>query len=102
VDHSGEEYATLRRHRLHYVEVPDPASLDPLPSGLDLAAISSYSAQIAEAYDLARRFRAAGVPTVIGGPHVTGLPGMWKPFFFCDLGFLVCFAWAWAALGRNA
>lgn len=61
-------------HRVHYVEVPDGPLLDPLPGGLDLAAISTYSAQIDEAYELARRFRAIGVPTVIGGPHVTALP----------------------------
>ena len=65
---------TPARHRLHYVEVPDGQLLDPLPEGLDLAAISTYSAQADEAYALARRFRAKGVPTVIGGPHVTALP----------------------------
>lgn len=61
-------------HSVHYVEVPDVNLLDSLPGGLDLAAISSYSAQIDEAYTLAQRFKAIGVPTVIGGPHVTALP----------------------------
>jgi len=61
-------------HRLHYVEVPDGRLPGPLPDGLDLAVLSTYSAQAAEAYDLADRFRAAGVPTVIGGPHVTAVP----------------------------
>lgn len=65
---------TPSRHRVQYVEVPDGALLDPLPAGLDLAAISTYSAQIDEAYELARRFKANGIPTVIGGPHVTALP----------------------------
>ena len=65
---------TPSRHRVHYVEVPDGALLDPLPGGLDLAAISTYSAQVGEAYELARRFKAAGVRSVIGGPHVTALP----------------------------
>ncbi len=65
---------TPDRHRLNYVEVPDGKLLDPLPTGLDLAAISTYSAQVGEAYELAERFKAAGVPTVIGGPHVTALP----------------------------
>jgi radical SAM superfamily enzyme YgiQ (UPF0313 family) len=65
---------TPSRHRVHYVEVPDATLLDPLPEGLDLAAISTYSAQIDEAYELARRFKAIGVPTVMGGPHVTALP----------------------------
>jgi len=49
---------TPSRHSLHYVEVPDPRLLDPLPAGLDLAAISTYSAQIDEAYELAQRFKA--------------------------------------------
>ena len=65
---------TPSRHRVHYVEVPDGRLLDPLPDGLDLAAISTYSAQIDEAYELAQRFKAVGVPSVIGGPHVTALP----------------------------
>jgi len=65
---------TPSRHHVHYVEVPDGTLLDPLPDGLDLAAISTYSAQVDEAYELAGRFKAAGVPTVIGGPHVTALP----------------------------
>jgi len=65
---------TPARYRLHYFEVPDVNLLESLPGGLDLAAISSYSAQIGEAYELARRLKAHGVPSVIGGPHVTSLP----------------------------
>ena len=65
---------TPTRHTRRYIEVPDLDAVDPLPSGIDLAAISTYSAQAAEAYELADRFRAAGVRTVIGGPHVTACP----------------------------
>jgi radical SAM superfamily enzyme YgiQ (UPF0313 family) len=65
---------TPRSHTLQYVEVPDGRALEPLPGGLDLAAISTYSAQVDEAYELAGRFKSLGVPTVIGGPHVTALP----------------------------
>jgi len=61
-------------HDVSYVEVPDIRDLPALPEGFDLVAISSYSAQIAEAYELADRFRGAGVPVVMGGPHVTALP----------------------------
>ncbi len=61
-------------HCVQYFEVPDVNLLVSLPEGLDLAAISSYSAQIDEAYALAQRFKAVGVPTIIGGPHVTALP----------------------------
>ncbi|MBD3243070.1 MAG: radical SAM protein [Chitinivibrionales bacterium] len=65
---------TPGRHHIEYVEVPDEGLMDSPPTGLDLAAISTYSAQVDEAYRLAGRLRAAGVPTVIGGPHVTALP----------------------------
>lgn len=40
----------------------------------DLVAISSYSAQIDEAYELANRYKARGIPVVMGGPHVSMLP----------------------------
>lgn len=65
---------TPPEHEVEYLEVPDPRSLDELPNGFDLVAISSYSAQIFEAYDLADRYREAGVPVLMGGPHVTVLP----------------------------
>ncbi len=65
---------TPPEHAVSYLEVPDLAQLAALPSGFDLVAISSYSAQIGEAYELARRYRAAGVPVVLGGPHVSALP----------------------------
>ncbi len=61
-------------HATEYLEVPDlRASAGPLPE-FDLVAISSYSAQIDEAYELARRYREAGALVVLGGPHVTALP----------------------------
>jgi radical SAM superfamily enzyme YgiQ (UPF0313 family) len=65
---------TPPEHEVHYLEVPDPRSLDELPNGLDLVAISSYSAQIFEAYELARRYQAARIPVVMGGPHVSAAP----------------------------
>jgi len=65
---------TPRRHEVSYIEMPDLPGPDGLPAGFDLAAISSYSAQIFEAYELADRFREAGVPVVMGGPHVSVLP----------------------------
>ena len=65
---------TPRRHTISYIEVPDIAQMGQLPAGFDLVAISSYSAQIDEAYELARRYTAAGIRTVIGGPHVSARP----------------------------
>ena len=40
----------------------------------DLVGISSFTAQIDEAYALADRYRAAGIPVVLGGLHVSLLP----------------------------
>ena len=59
---------------VEYLEIPDLANMEKIPDSFDLVGISSYSAQIDEAYDLAARFRANGVPSVLGGPHVTSLP----------------------------
>ena len=59
---------------LEYKEVEDIAKLDELPGDYDVVAISSYSAQIKEAYELADRFRGAGVTVILGGPHVTAVP----------------------------
>jgi len=65
---------TPARHRVSYLEVQDVNQLAALPQGFDLVAISSFSAQMGEAYALAERFRAARVPAVMGGLHVTSLP----------------------------
>lgn len=61
-------------HELHYIEIPDLYAEKGELEHFDLVAISSYSAQINEAYELAMRYRAIGVPVVMGGPHVTALP----------------------------
>jgi radical SAM superfamily enzyme YgiQ (UPF0313 family) len=55
-----------------YVEV-DQAPIGDLEP-FDLVGISSFSAQIEEAYALADRYRAAGVPVVLGGLHVSMMP----------------------------
>jgi radical SAM superfamily enzyme YgiQ (UPF0313 family) len=73
---------TPREHEVSYLEVPDIRQMGSLPGGFDLVAISSYSAQIAEAYELAKRYRDAGVPAVLGGPHVTCLPA--EAASYCD------------------
>lgn len=72
---------TPDRHELCYVDVPDVKKVV-LPDGLDLAVISSYSAQIDEAYELSLQLRERGVQTVMGGPHVSALPEEAAPF--CD------------------
>jgi radical SAM superfamily enzyme YgiQ (UPF0313 family) len=65
---------TPRQFELEYVEVRDLAAVEHLPGEFDAVAISSFSAQIKEAYELARRYRAAGTKVVLGGLHVTALP----------------------------
>jgi len=59
---------------MEYVEVPDVSALDRLPGDFDVVAISSFSAQIKEAYALADRYRAHGTTVVTGGLHVSALP----------------------------
>ncbi len=56
-----------------YHEVEDIRAMGDLPD-CDVAAIASYSAQIKDAYELADRYRAEGVRTVLGGLHVTARP----------------------------
>ena len=65
---------TPAEHEVSYLEVADLREVKSLPAGFDLVAISSFSAQIKEGYELSRRFRAAGVPVVMGGLHVTSCP----------------------------
>jgi radical SAM superfamily enzyme YgiQ (UPF0313 family) len=59
---------------IEYVEVPSVDALHALPNGFDLVAISSFSAQIKEAYRLADRYRSNGTKVVLGGLHVSAVP----------------------------
>lgn len=59
---------------VEYVEVPDIGAFPGLPANFDVVAISSFSAQIKEAYELADRYRAAGTRVLLGGLHVTATP----------------------------
>lgn len=70
------------RHEVCYVEVPYLKDVEGVPGEFDMVGISSYSAQINEAYDLAQRYRALGTPVVIGGPHVSCLPA--EAAQYCD------------------
>ncbi len=65
---------TPTHHDIHYIEIPDLSAEDGELERFDLVAISSYSAQINEAYDLALRYRVLGTSVVMGGTHVTALP----------------------------
>jgi radical SAM superfamily enzyme YgiQ (UPF0313 family) len=54
--------------------VPDVSQVREPNLDYDLVAITSYSAQIYEAYELADRYREAGIPVVMGGIHVIAEP----------------------------
>ena len=57
-----------------YHEVDD-IDRDTVPDlGFDLVAISTMTAQAFEAYELADRFRSAGITVVMGGLHATCVP----------------------------
>jgi radical SAM superfamily enzyme YgiQ (UPF0313 family) len=65
---------TPEQHDCVYFEVEDVRTMGDLPEMLDVVAISSLSAQMGEAYELADRFRQRGTPVVMGGLHVTAVP----------------------------
>ena len=65
---------TPRDIELDYVEVADIRELPDLAGDFDAVAISSFSAQVGEAYALADRYRAAGTLVILGGLHVTARP----------------------------
>jgi len=59
---------------IRYLEVADLADVTGVPEEFDTVAISSFSAQIFEAYALADRYRALGTRVILGGLHVSALP----------------------------
>lgn len=65
---------TPRNIDLHYLEVADVNQLNGVPREFDAVALSSFSAQIGEAYELADRYRALGTRVILGGLHVTAMP----------------------------
>jgi radical SAM superfamily enzyme YgiQ (UPF0313 family) len=71
---------TPARHKVSYLEVADLKAADSLPSNFDLVAISTFTAQAKEAYELAGRFTRQAIPVVMGGLHVTSVPDEPKGF----------------------
>ncbi len=65
---------TPKHYERRYYEVEQIGQMATIPNDLDLVALSSLSAQIHEAYRLAERFHAAGIPVVMGGLHITSCP----------------------------
>ena len=73
---------TPKAHKIEYIEIPNIKDLENIPEKFDLVAISSYSAQIDEAYKLADHYKKVNIPVVMGGPHVSCLP--WEAAEHCD------------------
>src|SRR6266508_1390116 len=60
--------------QIEYIDVPDVLPSPWLPGEFDAVAISSFTAQIKEAYELADRYRARGTKVILGVLHVSALP----------------------------
>lgn len=73
---------TPSRFEVAYREVPDLGDLGSELEPFDLVAISTYTAQAEEAYELADRYRSRNVPVIMGGLHVSMLPDEAMPH--CD------------------
>jgi radical SAM superfamily enzyme YgiQ (UPF0313 family) len=56
-----------------YLEVAELSRIDGVPEEFDVVAISSFTAQMKDAYELADRYRALGTKVVLGGLHVSVL-----------------------------
>lgn len=74
--------ALTPEHELSYFEVATEAEAIAVPLDFDMAAVSTFTAQARLAYKIAARFKAAAVPVVMGGPHVSCLPN--EALEFCD------------------
>jgi radical SAM superfamily enzyme YgiQ (UPF0313 family) len=64
---------TPDEYEVEYHEIADLNCLDSLPAHLDLVAISTFTAQLKEAYVVADAYMRAGVPVVMGGITVSAL-----------------------------
>jgi radical SAM superfamily enzyme YgiQ (UPF0313 family) len=65
---------TPRSVDICYLEVPDLKEVQGVPEEFDAVAISSFSAQIFEAYELADRYRLLGTKVILGGLHASAAP----------------------------
>jgi radical SAM superfamily enzyme YgiQ (UPF0313 family) len=59
---------------VEYHEIADLRQGEPLPDHFDLVAISTFTAQLKEAYTVADFYVARGIPVVMGGITVSALP----------------------------
>jgi radical SAM superfamily enzyme YgiQ (UPF0313 family) len=59
---------------IEYHEIADLRQGDQLPDHFDLVALSTFTAQLKEAYDVADFYRQKNIPVVMGGITVSALP----------------------------
>ena len=65
---------TPEKFDVEYHEIADLKKLSELPDRFDLVAISTFTAQLSEAYEVADAYRARNIPVVLGGITVGSLP----------------------------
>src|SRR5690242_11988760 len=72
---------TPQRFSIEYHEIADlrrtstgPVSSLELPDHFDLVAISTFTAQVKEAFEVADFYRQRGIPVIMGGITVSSLP----------------------------
>lgn len=65
---------TPGKYDIEYHEIADLKKLDSMPEDFDLVAITTFSAQIFEAYEVADFYRNRKIPVILGGLHVTSMP----------------------------
>jgi len=64
---------TPSKFAIEYHEIADLRSDEVLPDHFDLVAISTFTAQLKEAYVIADSYRSKGIPVVMGGVTVSSL-----------------------------
>jgi radical SAM superfamily enzyme YgiQ (UPF0313 family) len=65
---------TPKKFDVEYHEIADLKKLPELPVDFDLVALSTFTAQLDEAYEVADFYLAKKIPVVMGGITVTSLP----------------------------
>ena len=65
---------TPERFAVEYHEITDLRQGDEPPNRFDLVAISTFTAQLKEAYAVADFYKARGIPVVMGGISVSSVP----------------------------
>src|SRR5258708_4602915 len=64
---------TPEKFEVQYLEIADLRASGELPDDFDLVALSTFTAQLKEAYEVEALYRAKGIPVVMGGITVTSL-----------------------------